>query len=324
MSGGWPYLLLVALWIWNTVGMCASSEYPSKPIHIIVPYSPGSSGDVRTRQVAHYLAGRLGQPVIVDNKPGASGTIGSRIAAQAPADGYTLLYMSNPRVIVPHLYKNVGIDVAKDLAPIALMVYGAAILVVTPNVPANSVKELVALAKARPDYLTYGSSGVGSVQHLPMEIFKRLAGIDVLHIPYKGDAETLNSLLGGQVSMSFALANSVLPHIKGGKLKALAVGGKQRMAMLPAVPTMVEAGHPEFEWHNWFGYAAPAGTPKTIIEKLNKEMVSFLALASVRRDFLDSGFDIAGGSPEEFGALIGKDLVRYGELIKRLGIQAEQ
>jgi tripartite-type tricarboxylate transporter receptor subunit TctC len=326
MNRWWSGLIhaLSALWLFNSASVFAADEYPSKPIHIIVPYTAGSTADLRTRQVAQHLAERFAKSVIVENKPGASGILGTRLVAKAPPDGYTLTFMNNSMgAVATHLYKNLGFDVSKDFAPIALMAYGAAILVVSPTVPANSVKELVALAKSKPDSLTYGSSGIGSAQHLPTEMFRRMAGIEILHVPFKGDSEILTSLLGGQVSMSFAAATGFLPYIKAGKLKALAVGGTRQLAVLPNVPTMAEAGYPAFEWHNWFGFLAPRGTPQTVIARLNKEMISFLSLPHIRQEFLEAGYEIAAGSPEDLAALIKKDTARYGELIGKLGIEPE-
>lgn len=326
MGRGWSAVFhaVSALCLLHVAGVLAAAEYPNSPIRIIVPFSPGSSADLRTRQVAQYLAERFAKPVVVENKPGASGILGMRLGAKAPPDGYTLTFVNNSTTaIVPQLHKNLGFDIANDFSTIALMAYGAAILVTNPAVPANTVKELVALAKSKPNSLTCGSSGVGSAQHLPMEMFKRLAGVELIHVPFKGDSDTLTSLLGGHVSMTFAAATGVLPHIKSGKLKALAVGGRRRLATLPDVPTMAEAGYPAFEWHNWFGFVAPSTTPKDIVARLNKEMMSFLALPNIKQEFLDAGYEIAAGSPEDLAAQIKKDTARYGELIRELKLELE-
>jgi len=315
--------LVAFAFAWLSALALGADDYPSKPVRIIVPYSAGSTGDLRTRQLAQYLTGRLAQPVLVENKPGASGILGAKSGAHAAPDGYTLLYMSNPRVMVPHLNKDVGIDVFKDLAPIVLMANGASVLVANASVPASSVKELVALAKSRPQLLSYGSSGVGSVQHAPMEMFKRMAGIEILHVPYKGDAETLTALLSGNVSLSFAGSASVLPSIAAGRLKPLAVGGKRRLEALPNVPTMSESGYPDFEWHNWYGYAAPAKTPRPIIDKLNQAMTAYLALPRTKQELRDIGFEAVGGAPEELAAVMQKDYARYGELFRKIGLEAQ-
>lgn len=315
--------LIAAVIGWLIAPAFGADEYPTKPVKIIVPYSPGSTGDLRTRLLAQYLTERLAQPVLVENKPGASGIIGAKIGAQSPPDGYTILYMSNPRVMVPHLNKEVGIDVFKDLAPVMLMANGPAVLVTNPSVPANSVKELVALAKSQPLLLSYGSSGVGSVQHAPSEMFKRMAGIEIQHIPYKGDGDITTALLGGHVSLSFAASASVLPSIAAGKLKALAVCGKRRLEVLPNVPTMVESGYPEYEWHNWYGYAVPAKTPRAIVDKLNKAMNAYLALPRTKQELREIGYEGVGGSPEDFAAVMQKDYARYGELFRKIGLEPQ-
>ena len=309
MGRGWSAVFhaVSALCLLHVAGVLAAAEYPNSPIRIIVPFSPGSSADLRTRQVAQYLAERFAKPVVVENKPGASGILGMRLGAKAPPDGYTLTFVNNSTTaIVPQLHKNLGFDIANDFSTIALMAYGAAILVTNPAVPANTVKGPRGARQVQAEFLDVrliGSRQRPAFAHGDVQAFGRRRIL--IHVPFKGDSDTLTSLLGGHVSMTFAAATGVLPHIKSGKLKALAVGGRRRLATLPDVPTMAEAGYPAFEWHNWFGFVAPSTTPKDIVARLNKEMMSFLALPNIKQEFLDAGYEIAAGSPEDLAAYSG-------------------
>jgi tripartite-type tricarboxylate transporter receptor subunit TctC len=301
-----------------------ADEFPSRPIHIVVPYGAGSTADLRARQIAKPLTDRLGVPIVIDNKPGASATIGNAFVAHAKADGYTLLFVNNASLcIAPHLVADLPYDSSAAFAPITQVAIGSAVLVVAPASGTNSVKALVAAAKSRPGELTYGSSGIGSVQHLPAALFTKLAGIDMLHIPYKSDTETILDLTNGRISMSIATLTGAIPHLKSGKLKALAVTTRQRLSLFADIPTMAEAGYPDFEWHNWFGFVAPVGTPSAIIDKLQKEITAVFEDAALRTEYLNAGYEIVNSSPEAFAALLKKDHERYGKLIRDIGLKAQ-
>ncbi len=315
------FIILVLSFILPTV-QADGAPYPAKALRIIVPFPAGSTADVRTRQIAKPLAQRLGQSVIVENKPGASGTIGNTFVAKAPPDGYTLLYVNNSSLsIAPYLLRDLPYDGGRDLAPITLLATAPAVLVVHPSFAANSVRELAALAKTQPGKLTYGASGIGSAQHLPGAQFAKMANIELLLIPYKGDSETMLDLVNNRLSMSFATPTATLPHLKSGKLKALAVTSVKRLAILPNVPTMQESGFADYEWHNWFGYMAPATTPAAAIARLQREFAAVVQSADLRADFLSAGYEIIASTPEQFTAVVKRDQPRYGKLIRDIGLE---
>jgi tripartite-type tricarboxylate transporter receptor subunit TctC len=292
-------------------------------LRIIVPFPAGSTADVRTRQIAKPLAQRLGQSIIVENKPGASGTIGNTFVAKAAPDGYTLLYVNNSSLgIAPYLLRDLAYDGERDLAPITLIASAPAVLAVHPSLSANTARELAALAKTKPRALTYGASGIGSAQHLPGALFAQAAGVDLLLIPYKGDSETMLDLVNNRLTMSFATPTSTLPHLKAGKLKALAVTSVKRLAILPNVPTMQESGFPDFEWHNWFGYMLPSATSPAVIARLQRDFAAVMQSAELRVDFLNAGYEIVAGSPEQFKQVVKRDQERYGKLIRAIGLEA--
>ena len=315
-------LLISAILLYVCTGH-AADDYPSKALRIIVPFPAGSTADVRTRQIAKPLAQRLGQSIIVENKPGASGTIGNTFVAKAPPDGYTLLYVNNSSLsIAPYLLRDLAYDSERDFAPITLVATAPAVLVVPPSFAANSVRELAALARTQPGKLTYGASGIGSAQHLPGAQFARMANIELLLIPYKGDSETMLDLVNNRLTMSFATPTATLPHLKADKLKALAVTSVKRLAILPNVPTMQESGFADYEWHNWFGYMAPAATSPTVIARLHQEIAAVMQSAALRTDFLGAGYEIVAGSPEQFTAAVKRDQTRYRSLIRAIGLEA--
>jgi tripartite-type tricarboxylate transporter receptor subunit TctC len=316
------HLLVSAILLYVCTGHAADS-YPSKALRIVVPFPAGSTADVRTRQIAKPLAQRLGQSIIVENKPGASGTIGNTLVAKAPPDGYTLLYVNNSSLsIAPYLLRDLAYDSERDFAPITLVATAPAVLVVHPSFAANSVRELAALARTQPGKLTYGASGIGSAQHLPGAQFARMANIELLLIPYKGDSETMLDLVNDRLTMSFATPTATLPHLKADKLKALAVTSVKRLAILPNVPTMQESGFADYEWHNWFGYMAPAATSPTVIARLHQEIAAVMQSADLRTDFLGAGYEIVAGSPEQFTAAVKRDQTRYRTLIRAIGLEA--
>jgi len=316
------HLLVSAILLYVCTGH-AADNYPSKALRIVVPFPAGSTADVRTRQIAKPLAQRLGQSIIVENKPGASGTIGNTFVAKAPPDGYTLLYVNNSSLsIAPYLLRDLAYDSERDFAPITLIATAPAVLVVHASFAANSVRELAALARTQPGKLTYGASGIGSAQHLPGAQFARMANIELLLIPYKGDSETMLDLVNDRLTMSFATPTATLPHLKADKLKALAVTSVKRLAILPNVPTMQESGFADYEWHNWFGYMAPAATSPTVIARLHQEIAAVMQSADLRTDFLGAGYEIVAGSPEQFTAAVKRDQTRYRTLIRAIGLEA--
>jgi tripartite-type tricarboxylate transporter receptor subunit TctC len=286
-------------------GALAQAPWPSKPIHVVVPFTAGGSTDVVARIVSDRLTQRLGQPVIVDNKAGAGGAIGSDFVAKSPPDGYTLLVgTSSTMAIAPNVYNKLPYN-PRDLMPVTLLGTADIMVVVNPTrVSARTVKDLVTYAKANPGKLTFASGGNGSISHLLGEYFKSMAKVDMVHVPYKGDAQMVTDLIGGQVDMAFGTAVAFLPHLKSGKLVGIAVTNPARSTSLPDLPTVSEAGVPGYEAVQWFGIAAPAGTPTAVIQKLNSELRAVLALPDVRTKFGELGFDVVGNTPEEFARFV--------------------
>lgn len=306
-------LAILAINVW-------AQDYPARALRIVVPYPAGSTADVRSREFAPLLAQRLGQPVIVENKPGAGGTIGTSFAARSPADGHTLLWGFNGNLgIAPHTTANPGYDPIKDFAPVAQIMRTDMILVVHPSMAAKNLAEMVRLAKAQPGRLTYGSSGSGSIQQLAMELLKRSAEIDVLNVPYKGDNEVFLDLVNNRLSMTFATLTAATPHINAGKVRALAVSGRNRLVNFPDIPTVAEQGYADFEWHNWVGYVVPVATPRPIIERLNREIIDIYQ-TQLKTKLATLNIEVVTGTPMEFGALIQRDYVRYGKLVRDLGL----
>ena len=301
----------------------AQSSYPSKPIRIVVPYPPGGFNDTLGRTLAAKFTESWGQPAIVENKPGANTLIGSDFVAKSAPDGYTLLIVAFPFAVTPSLIKNMPYDTMKDFAPVVLAAQSPNILVVNPGLPVKSVGELIALAKSKPDGLSYASTGNGSSNHISMELFKSLAGVKLVHIPYKGSAPAVTDLLGGQVHVMFDNAPNVLPQVKAGRLRALAQSGVTRSAIAPDLPTVVEAGVPGYEVMVWFGLVAPAGTPREVIVKLNNEVLKILAMPDVRERFLAQGVEPMGSTPEQFGEHIRAQMAKWGKVVRDAGVQAE-
>lgn len=301
-----------------------AQSYPSKPIRMVVPYSAGGSSDFIGRLMAQKLGEGLGQQVIVDNKPGAGAVIGTDFVAKSPPDGYTIGQIGLTTVINPSLYKKLPYDTFKDLAPITTAIVSPLVLVVHPDVPAKNVQELIVYAKANPGKLNFGSAGNGNVLHLAGELFKTHAGIDITHIPYKGASAALTDLLGGRLSMMFDVVQTPLAYIQTGKLRALGTTGTQRLAMLPEVPTIAEQGLPGFEFGVWGGFAAPAGTPKSVIARLHAEFAKVLAMPDVQASLAKQGMQAtSSASPEAFAQLMASEQKKFADLIKRMGIQPE-
>ena len=306
-------------------GLDAQAQtYPNKPIRLVCPFPPGGAVDIASRSVAQALSQQLGQPVTVDNRPGAGGNIGAEIVAKAAPDGYTLLMAtSNILAINPALYSKVPFDSLKDFAPISLVVSLNNVLVLNPGVPYKSVPEVIAAAKAQPGKLTYASSGNGTSIHLSGELFKSMAGVNMLHIPYKGSAPAVTDLLAGQVNMMFDNIPSSLPHIKAGKLRALAVTGSKRASSLPDLPTIAEAAIPGYESYVWFGVVAPAGTPPEIIKRLNAELAKAAVTPEFRDRLTGQGYDVLSTSPEQMTASIRSEMDKWGKIVKASGAKID-
>ena len=297
-----------------------AQAYPSKPIRLIVPYAPGGATDIISRAVAIELSKTLGQPVNVDNRPGAGANLGSEMAARSSPDGYTLLTSaSSLHGITPFLYKKLNYDPNKDLAPVIVLAGFANVLVVNPSVAANSVKDLIALVKAQPGRLTCASSGSGSTIHMSCEMFKHMLGLDITHVPYKGSGPAVTDLMGGQVSMMFDNIPSSITHIRSGKLRALATTGAKRAASLPDLPTIAESGVPGYESTAWFGLAVPAATPKEIVARLNAEGQKATKSPEFIRRMTDLGYEIVGGTSEQMAEMIQEEYRRWGPIVKASG-----
>lgn len=293
-----------------------AAAYPSRPITIVVGFAPGGPTDIIARLVANHLSKALGKPVIVENKPGGGSNIATEQVVRAAPDGYTLLVETIANATNMSVYKKLNYDTQKDLAPIVQFMASPSVLVVNPQVPAKSLQELLALAKSQPGKLNYASTGVGGSPHLAGEMLKYRAGIDAVHIPYKGAGPALNDLLAGNVTMGFMTSLGLVPHVQAGKLRALAVASPKRIPELPDVPTMAEAGLPDFHVLSWNGLAAPAGTPKPIIDKLNREVNKILGLPEVRKQLQSLGGDPIGGTPEEFARFVDKEIRQWGAVVK--------
>ena len=299
----------------------ASHDYPNRPIRFVVPLAPGGAVDIAARAVGQGLSTRLGQQVVVDNRAGGGGNIGAEIVARAPADGYTMVMGSSSNFGVnPTLYKNLQYDAIRDFAPVSLVSFAPNALYVHPSVPAQSVKELVALAKSRPGTLNFASSGQGGSNHLAGELFKMVAGIDIVHVPYKGTGPALADTISGQVQMQFGSVIAVLPHLKAGKLRALAVTVPRRVAALPQVPTMAEAGYPAVETTVWTGVLVPAKTPQAIVARLNTEIVGVLKDPDLRARFAAQGAEAIGSSSAEFAAHIRREIDKWGKVVRAAGL----
>lgn len=297
----------------------SAQGYPSKPMRVIVPYAPGGATDIIARLVGQKLTERLGQPVIVDNRPGAGGVIGAEAAARAPADGHTLLLaVPAEMVILPHLQK-MPYRVGRDLAPVSLAALTPLILVVHPALPVKTVQNLIALARSRPGQLTYASAGTGGVQHLAGELLKITAKIDLLHVPYKGAGPVMPDLLGGHVPMFFSGMPPAMPHVRAGKLRPLAVTTAKRSPTVPEVPTMQESGMPGFDISNWFAYFVPAGTPASAIAKLNGEINRALKLPDVREKLASVGAEVVGTTPQELEKFVQSESEKFAKLIQASG-----
>ena len=300
-----------------------AASYPSKPIRIVVPFPPGAFNDSLGRMLAARFQEAWGQPGVVENKPGAGSLVGTDFAAKAPPDGYTLLIVALPFSVLQSLHPQSKLDVTRDFAPVIQAGATPNVLVVHPSLPVRSVQDLIRLAKARPGQLAYASSGSGSSNHLSMEMFKSMTGTDLVHVPYKGSGPAMTDLIAGQVVAFFDNAPNALPHVRGGKLRALAVTTTTRSSFAPELPTVAESGVPGYEITAWFGVVAPAGTPRDVIEKLNGEAERFLALPGTRERFQKAGVEPVGGSAERFGAFVRNEVAKWAKVVKDSGAKVE-
>jgi tripartite-type tricarboxylate transporter receptor subunit TctC len=301
-----------------------AQNYPAKPIRILIAQAPGSATDVISRVVGNRLSESLGQPIVIETRPGAGGAVGTEAAARAAPDGYTLFMANNStHGSNPAVYAKLPYDAVNDFAPISFVASVPYVLVVDPALPVNTVQQLIAFAKARPGRINYASAGNGSTHQFCGELLKSMAGIDLVHVPYKGSPPAIAGLLGGEVSLMFANLTDIGSQIKGGKVKPLAVSAARRAALLPDVPTLSEAGLPGFEIISWFGLLVPAGTPAPIIARLNAETVKVLARADVQATLGALGLEVASGSPEQFAAYIKSEIAKFTRIGKAAGIKAE-
>ena len=300
-----------------------SQIYPERPVRAVVPFPAGGGTDILARLLMQRMAERTGANFVIDNRAGAGGTIGTEIVAKAAPDGYTILVASSSHTINPSVFKKIGYDPARDFAPITMIASGPGLLVVNPAVPAKSVKELIAIAKSRPGQINYASAGNGTPPHLAAELFKAMAGIDLVHVPYKGNVPAFADLISGAVSLSFPTITSGLPQVRAGKLRALGVTSKQRSPVVPDVPTIAEAGLPGYEASTWYGMFAPAGTPRSVVAKLNGEMGLVLKSKDVHEKLLAQGLEPVANTPPEFAAIVAAELVKWSKVVKAAGLKAE-
>jgi tripartite-type tricarboxylate transporter receptor subunit TctC len=299
-----------------------TNDFPNKPIRLITPYPAGASTDMLARTVAQSMAKRLGQPVVVDNRPGAGGIIAADTTAKSAPDGYTFLLVSAGIVTMNQsIYKKLPYDPIKDLAPLSIAVQLPLVIVVNNSVPIRTTKELLDMAKAQPGKLTYGSAGTGTSQHLAGELFKSMAKADIMHVPYKGGGPAMTDLLGGQISMMFVQTPSALHQARGGKIRAIAIGSSKRSPMMPDVPTIAESGVPGYNSDTWYGFVAPAGVPPAIMSKLHASIVE--ALQENKEKLTNEGFVVTGSTQQDMAAVIKSDAAKWGAIIRSAGITAE-
>ena len=301
-----------------------AQAWPAKPIKLVAPSTPGDAPDVIARMVADKLSPVLGQQVVVENRPGAGGVVGSEAVAKSPADGYTLI-MGNAgsHGINAAVYSKLPYDIQRDFVPVSQVAMAPNIVVINPGIPANSVAEFIAYAKANPGKLSYASGGNGSSAHMSMELFKSMAGVDIAHVPYKGSTPALTDLIGGQVAIFIGNMPPTVPHVKSGKLRALAVTTKGRSALMPELPTMTDAGLPGYETVAWFGVFAPAGTPPEIVNRLSAEIGKIARSPEMRDKLVAMGAEPVGGTPEEFKAVVDRDIAKWKPLAQKVGIKID-
>ena len=313
----------VALLLALAAAAAQAQGYPSRPVTIVVPFGAGGPADIYARFLGSRMQEPLGQPVVVENRPGGGSVVGSNAVARSAPDGYTLLMMSNTHTVNETLLPNKPFVLLRDLAPVAPVNYSDLLLVVHPSVPANSLRELIALAKSQPGKMNYASSGPGTPYHMAGELFKSLAGVDVVHVPYKGSDGARVGILGGQVQMMFDAITTMAPNVRAGKLKGFGTSGRARSSVLPDVPTVAEAGVPGYEATIWLGVMAPAGTPKPIIDRLNAEITKVTGRAEVREAWGKQGATALSMSPEQFDQYLREDIAKWAKVIARAGIKLD-
>lgn len=327
-AGSWfraiakPAAILVLAFSAICNGTAIAQAYPVKPIRMIVPFPPGGPADIASRVIAKKLSDAMGQPMILENRSGAGGTIGLEAAAKSAADGYTLVLGSLSTLsIAPIFNRSLGYDPVNSFAPICLIASSPSVLVVNPSIAAASLRELIDLAKAKPGQLNFGTNGRGTIPHMAAELFKTLAGIDIVHVPYKGVGLATNDLMAGQIQLLFAVSSGMEPHLRAGRLRALAVASNKRLPTLPDVPTTAEAGLPGLETATWFGLMAPHGTPPEVIQRLHGETIRALAAGDVRDALSQQAFDLIGNSPDQFAAFIVSEFDKWSRVVKTAGIK---
>jgi tripartite-type tricarboxylate transporter receptor subunit TctC len=304
------------------VCLAASAQaqgWPSKPIRVIVPFTPGGSTDIVARQLGEKLSTALGQPVVIENKPGAGGTIGTDMVAKSAPDGYTLLVIPGAHTINASLYAGLPYDPVKDFEPVIQIAVVATMVVVNPSVPVKSIDELLKLAQAHPGTLNYGSAGTGTVTHMTGELFNLMSGAGLRHVPYKGSSQALTDLIGGQVQVMFANFPGTLQHVQAGRLRVLAVNGVKRSPLLPETPTVAESGISGYDANTWYGVLAPAGTPAAIVARLNTELARALDSPEIRKTLAAEGGEVVAGTPEQFAAFLRQDIAKWAKVVKASG-----
>lgn len=316
--------LVVAMALAAAPTMAQGTDYPTRPIRFIVPQAAGGSQDTLSRLVGQKLSDALGQPVVIENRTGANGIIGTELVAKAEPDGYTLLLTgTGSQAINPSLFSKLPYDPVKQFEPVAMFAYSVSVLVVHPSVPAKTIAELIALAKSKPGQIKYASAGPGSSPHLSAEMFRYMTGVDILHVPYKGSTPGVIATVSGETSMMFTGIASAIAHIKSGKLNALSVNGPKRSPALPDVPTADESGLPKFVVDFWVGMFAPSGTPRTVIAKLNNEINRIIKTPEIQEKFIAIGADPVVSTPEQFAAILQADIERWGKMVKASGMKVE-
>ncbi|MDB5864962.1 MAG: hypothetical protein JWO70_2768 [Betaproteobacteria bacterium] len=318
-----------AYWLWMVAlgvfaaAPAAHAQYPAKPLRLIVPFPPGGGTDAMARTLAPKLGEGLGQQVVIDNRGGAGATIGTELAAKSPPDGYTLFLMTVTNAVSMSLYPNLKFDLVRDFAPVTKLATTPHVLVVHPSVPARTVKELIAVAKARPGSLVYSSSGTGSVSHLAGEYFGFLTGTRMLHVPYKGGGPSVTALVSGEVAVGFATMPSVLAQVKAGRLRGIAMTTAQKSSALPGLPTVGDAGIANYDVGSWYGLSVPTGTSREIITRLHDVTLKLLALPDVKERLAVSGFEVLVSTPEQYGEFVRAEVERWGKVVKTSGAKAE-
>jgi tripartite-type tricarboxylate transporter receptor subunit TctC len=314
---------LIAAGVMATTCVALAQDFPVRPLRVVVPYAAGGSTDVLARMVGQRLTAELAQPVVIDNRTGAGTLIATEIVAHAAPDGYTLLMATPPLAVAPALYQQLRFDVARDFAAVTNIAATSNVLVVHPSVPAQTVKELIALVKTNPGKYTFGSSGVGGASHLAVELFSYLAGIELVHVPYKGGAVAVTDLIGGRLTLMFANLTTVQQHIKAGRVRALAIGTAQRSLVMPELPTVAAAGVPGYEANNWNGVVAPAGTPRTVIDQLQHAIKAIVDAPDMRGKLLQNAFEPIADTPGEFARYLAAERVKWGKVVRQANVKPE-